>query len=149
MALFSINCIKRQVSVCDGVLVCLWMCGRIYLWAQLNPEISVPIQQWTHQTLCHNMWWSSSLHLSVWRWIPVNRIQWKNNQKCWAINPWSDVWQYVVLFFFASQCVDVDTCKQTTMKKQSELLRTWAIKWCVSICGTQIICLWVCAYRYL
>ena len=149
MEVFIMNCIKRQLSIFDGVLVCLWMCGRIYLWAQFNPETSAAVQHWTHQTLSDNMWWSSSLHLSVWMCIPVNRIQWKNNQKRWAINPWSDVWQYVVLFFFASQCLDVHTCKQTTMKKQSELLRTCVIKWCFSICGTQIICLSVCGYRYL
>ena len=96
--MFSINCIKRQVSICDGVLVCLSLCGRIYLWTQLNPETSVPVQHWTHEAISDNMRWSSSLHFSVWRWIPVNRTQLKNNQKCWAINPWSDVWQYVVVF---------------------------------------------------
>ena len=56
IALFSINCIKRQVSVCDGVMVCLWLCARIYLWTQINPETSVPVQHWTHQAICDNMW---------------------------------------------------------------------------------------------
>ena len=36
--------------------------------------------------------------------------------------------QYVVVFIFASRCVDVDTCQQTTKQKQLELLRTKAMK---------------------
>ena len=32
------------------------------------------------------------------------------------------MWQYVVVFVFASQCVDVDTCEQNTIEKQSEML---------------------------
>ena len=89
--MFSINCIKREVSVCDGVLVCLWLCGRIYLWTQINPETSVPVQHWTHNAICDNMWWSSSFHVSVLMWIPVKRPQWRNNRNCCALEPSSDV----------------------------------------------------------
>ena len=109
------------MSVCDGDLVCLWLCGCIYLLTQHNPETSVAVPHLTHQAICDNMWWSSSLHLSVWMWIPVNRPQWRNNRNCCALKPSSDVFQYVVLRLFVFQCVDRDTCRLNAKKKQSEL----------------------------
>ena len=119
--MFSINCIKRQVSVCDGVMVCLWLCASIYLWTQLNPETSVPVQHLTHQPISDNMWWSLSFHLSVWMSIPVNQPQWRNNQSSCTLKPSSDVCQYVVLRLFVFQCVDTYTCRLNAKKKQSLL----------------------------
>ena len=126
--MFSINCIKRELLVCDGVSVCLWLCGRIYLWTQLNPEKSVPVPHWTHDAICDNMWWSSSFHVSVWMWIPVKRPQWRNNRNCCTPEPSSDVFQYVVLIFFVFQCVDTDTCKLNAKKKQYYLFSIWSFE---------------------
>ena len=59
-------------SVCDGFLVCLWMCGCGHPQTKLNPETSGPVHHLTHQGMFVNMWWYCSLHLIVWMQIPVN-----------------------------------------------------------------------------
>ena len=58
-------------SVCDCVLVCLWMCGCGHPRTQLNPETSGRVRHLTQKGMFVNMWWCCSLHFTVWLQIPV------------------------------------------------------------------------------
>ena len=66
--------------------------------------------------------WCHGLSMTLWPHIPVNANQSRNICTCSALNPLIDMWQYVVVFVVASQCVDVDTCQKKTMKTESETL---------------------------
>ena len=58
-------------SVCDGVLVCIWMCGCGHRRTQLNSKKSGSVHHLTQQGMFVNMWWCCSFHFSVWMQIPV------------------------------------------------------------------------------
>ena len=72
------------VYQCDGVLVCLWMCGHRYLPTKLNAQTSGSFHHLSHQVICYNVWWSSSLNFCVCMQIPVNWIQSRNKHNCWV-----------------------------------------------------------------
>ena len=69
---------------------------------------------------------------------PVNRFQWRNNWNCWASPPSRDSCQYVVVWFFVFQCVDMFVCEQISMQKRLEQLSITSFKIFLSVCGCWI-----------
>ena len=116
--LFRIEPIKRYVTICGSIRLCISVCGCGYLSKENNEKTIRNVEQLTHAVMCGNMQWSFSFHLSVWMWIPVKRPQWRNNRNCCSIKPSRYVCQYVLLRFFAFEWVDTDTYKLNAKKKQ-------------------------------
>ena len=73
--LFSIEPIKRYVTICGSIRLCISVCGCGYLSKENNENTIRNVEQLTHAVMCGNMRWSFSFHLSVWMWIPVKRPQ--------------------------------------------------------------------------
>ena len=116
--LFSIEPIKRYVTICGSIRLCISVCGCGYLSKENNEKTIRNVEQLTHAVMCGNMRWSFSFHLSVWMWIPIKRPQWRNNRNCCWIKPSSYVCEYVLLRFFVFESVDTDTDKLNAKKKQ-------------------------------
>ena len=135
--LFRIEPIKRYVTICGSIRLCISVCGCGYLSKENNEKTIRNVEQLTHTVMCGNMRWSFSFHLSVWMWIPVKRPQWRNNRNCCSIKPSRYVCQYVLLRFFVFECVDTDTYKLNAKNKQL---------WLLSI---SILFLRVCGYGFL
>ena len=67
--LFSIEPIKRYVTICGGLRLFISVCGGGYLSTENNEKTIRNVEQLTHAVMCGNMRWSFSFHLSVWMWI--------------------------------------------------------------------------------
>ena len=120
--MFNINCIKRQVSVCDGLFVCLWMCGSGHPRTQLNPETSGRVQLLSNQPFVHQcvmVYWSVCECVVA---ETANATQCTNIWTCSSFKPARDICQYVVMVFFAFHCVDANTCKISLNYKSTQLL---------------------------
>ena len=73
--LFSIEPMKRYLTICGILCLCISVCGGGYLSTEYNEKTIRNVEQLTHAVMCGNMRWSFSFHLSVWMWIPVKRPQ--------------------------------------------------------------------------
>ena len=73
--LFRIEPIKRYMTICGSIRLCISVCGCGYLSKENNEKTIRNIEQLTHAVMCGNMRWSFSFHLSVWMWIHVKRPQ--------------------------------------------------------------------------
>ena len=116
--LFRIEPNKLYVTICGGLCLCISVCGGGYLSTENNEKKIRNVAQLSHAVMCGNMRWSFSFHLSGWMWIPVNRLQWRNNRNCCSLKPSTYVCQYVLLRLFVFECVDTDTYKLNAKNKQ-------------------------------
>ena len=69
---FSIEPIKRYVTICGSLRLCISVCGCGYLLTDHNEETIGTLAHLSHQVMSVNMWYSNYLSFSVWIHIPVD-----------------------------------------------------------------------------
>ena len=82
--LFSIEPIKRYVTISGGLHLCISVCGCGYLSTDHNEETIRTVVHLSHQVMSVNMWYSDYLSFSVWIHIPLDSMQRRNNHNCSA-----------------------------------------------------------------
>ena len=70
--LFSIEPIKRYVTICGGLRLSISVCGWGYLSTDHNEETIGSVAHLIHQVMSVNMWYSDYSSFSVWIHIPVD-----------------------------------------------------------------------------
>ena len=96
-----------------------------------------------HQAIPVNMWWSISFSFSVWILPPVETIQSRNNENCWASNlPKHLLVCHVCGGLFLSLSLCGYCCLWTIQSRNnSELLSIKYLKQHLPVCGGNILIL--------
>ena len=135
--------IKQFLSICSGLILSMSVCGYICMWTELNAETLGRLEHLICQLIPVNMWWSYSSSFSIWRHMPVNRIQKQTNWNVEHLIKKTDFSQYVGLILCASVC----GCGSLWTEFNQETNRTvehLIIKLFLSICGGLFLSLSVC-----